>query len=449
LVATIYWWLYAAIGTPLMQATSVSVTLQLVSAMALTFYGTSLAFGPRAAYFSLLAFSTSTLLINGFAIGQETGFTALSVAGQLCFAWAAVRKPSVSTVVTAALFASLGALARDYGPALVLAGLLVLLMHTRTRKYLALFVSIVLILSAPWYLRNWSITGNPLFPHALPGGLPINPVFIAIHNSYNEIFSFYRYTATQWLHHLGTIFVGAPLIIIGGISYGIIRWRDSAPMTITAGAIVSMWLLAIGETPGGIDYSMRVLSPAFVALSLLAGAAGDLLYGATRLSGTGLKSMILIVIGSCSLYAFSVCLAHPYPLKFISSAVFYNYAGPPEICMDTNELASRLQATSLPATGVLTSNAYFATSLQRETRFRPVMVWSPEVSFVFDPHLSLEEIRSRLIENNIRLISFSINSANNPFLTRYGLFQNLSGESAPEWLMLVDSVGTDALFQIR
>src|SRR6185369_6679869 len=53
LVATVYWWLYVCIGKPIMSATSISVVLQLVSVMALTFYGTSVAFGSRAACFSL------------------------------------------------------------------------------------------------------------------------------------------------------------------------------------------------------------------------------------------------------------------------------------------------------------------------------------------------------------------------------------------------------------
>lgn len=71
LVASVYWWLYASIGQPVMQVTSVSVVLQLVSAMALTYYGACHAYGQRAAVFALAAFVSSAMLINGIAIGQE------------------------------------------------------------------------------------------------------------------------------------------------------------------------------------------------------------------------------------------------------------------------------------------------------------------------------------------------------------------------------------------
>ena len=122
------------------------------------------------------------MLINGFAIGQETGYTALAVAGQFCFTLAAVRTPRISSVMAAALFASLGALARDYGPALAASGFLVLAWDSRTRRFLPAFTVSVLILSAPWYLRNWVLAGNPLYPHEIPGGFRINAVYVAIQN---------------------------------------------------------------------------------------------------------------------------------------------------------------------------------------------------------------------------------------------------------------------------
>src|SRR6185369_13657311 len=245
LVATVYWWFYAAIGKPLMQVTAIPVALQLLSAMALTFLGTSLAFGSRAAYCSLLAFATSPLLINGFAIGQETGYTSLAVAGQFCFAMLAVRRPHAGSVIAAALFAALGALTRDYGPALALTGFLTLAWQPQTRRYLCLFCVTTAIISAPWYLRTWVVTGNPLYPRPLLGLFPVNDIYEAPQQILRQSFSFYHYSFKQWLGFLGVLASGAPLAILGGIPYALLKWRDSLPLLFTAGVLVILWLLSM------------------------------------------------------------------------------------------------------------------------------------------------------------------------------------------------------------
>jgi hypothetical protein len=448
LVSTVYWWVYACIGKPQMSVTAAPVTLQLVSVMALTFYGTSQAFGLRAAYFSLAALSVSTLFIGGVAIGQETGFTALSVAGQLCFAWAAVRNPRISLVISAALFAALGALARDYGPALSLAGFATLAWHSNTRKYLPLFVIIVIATSAPWYLRNWELTGNPLYSHAVLGGFHVNAVHTAIIESYKEIYSFYRLDLPQWLNLLGAICIGAPLAVLAGLPYLIAYWRNAVPLLITTVLIVTLWVWSLGQTAGGALYSLRMLTPAVVALSMSAGAAFSMLMDCTSRYVTLLRNTALVLALFCGLYAAAFSFSHPFSPQYLFSAIFYSYTGTPESCMGTQSLANQLQATSLPSTGVLTSNAYLATILQRDTRFRPVMVWSPEVSFVFDRHLTAQEIQRRLLRKHIGIISLHSDTINNRYLYQFPLYHGLINSDQSDTYKLVAAEGDESLYMI-
>jgi len=451
LVASVYWWLYTALGKPLMQVTAIPVALQLLSVMALTFLGSFLLFGCRAAYCSLLAAASSSLLISGFAVGQETGYTSLAVAGQFCFASLAVRRPHSGPVVAAAMFAALGALSRDYGPALALTGFLTLAWQPQTRRYLWLFCLTTIILSAPWYLRTWAVTGNPLYPRPLLGLFPGNDVYEAPQRILKESFSFYRYSLTQWFGFIGMLVVGAPLAVLGGLPYALIRWRESLPLLLTAVLLVSLWLLSMGVTgDAGASYSMLLLTPVFVGFAIFAGAAGrDLTEGSycrSSLCKTATAAVLLLSAG----YALAGSLAHPFPVQQVLSAISYQHDGVPEFCSDTRSLAEQLQSTDLPAGGVLTSNAYLGVILQRETRFSPVMTWSPAVKFVFDRSLGAAAVRKRLQAENIKLLYLDHGGggAHNQFFVQFPFFQQLLQQKDPEGFRLVAAAGNEALYAI-
>jgi len=420
LVSTVYWWLYAVIGKPVEQVTSISVVLQLSSIMALTFYGTRQAFNSRAACFSLITLLTTTLFINGVAIGQETGFTALSVAGQLCFALAAVRTPRPSLVIAAALFAALGSLSRDYGPALAISGFTVLAWHPASRRFLALFTVIAAGLSAPWYVRSWFITGNPFYSHAIPGGFPVNEIHSAIIESYRSVFSFGQLSASEWADLALVIITGATPIIIVGLPLCITRLRGFAPFLLTAVAVVLLWIVSVPQTAGGIIYSLRMLTPAFVALSISTGAAMD------HLLKTGSNRLLLItsetVLVLLALGSITFTLSHPFGPQDIGTAITSRYTGAPGFSIRP-EIASYLAASDMHSTGVLTDNQYLAVYMQRNTRFRPVMIWSPEVKFVFDRSLAPNEVRRRLIAGGIRIVSIDNNSLSTLTLEKFPFYQ--------------------------
>ncbi|NVN99751.1 MAG: hypothetical protein HXX17_10530 [Geobacteraceae bacterium] len=444
LVASVYWWFYAATNEPIQQYSAISEVLQLISAMGLTFYAAYYSFGLPAAWFSLAAFSSSALLIEGFTIGQETGFTALAVAGQFCFASVARRRPGSGAVIAAAMFAALGALARDYGPALSCAGLLVLALDKNTRRFLWLYMVTTLLLSSPWYLRDWVHTGNPLYPHGIPGGFAINEIYVAMQNSFHEKLAFYRYNFLEWCDHVGEILIGAPVAIVGVTLFRPGCRREHLPFIGLTLLVVILWLISMGDTAGGPHYSMRVLTPAFVSLTILAGAVVARLYaGDCSWLFRGLRWTTTLLIVTASVYSLSSALAHPFSPRYLLSAITYSYSGPPELAASTLELAKMLERSDVTATGVLTTDPYLGTNLLRETKFRPVMVWSPDVKFVFDHKLDPREIQRRLIAMNIRIVCYSNDDMYTPFLNHTQFFRMLL-QQAP-----IGGAGDEALYYLN
>ena len=125
LVASVYWWLYAARGTPWPAITSVAIVLQQASCFYAVFLLWML-FGLVGGLLALATLAGSSLFNSGVAMGQDSGYTALSCAGQLAFAFAAAKQPRLGLAIMTGLFAAQGAIARDYGPALALCGLVAL-----------------------------------------------------------------------------------------------------------------------------------------------------------------------------------------------------------------------------------------------------------------------------------------------------------------------------------
>lgn len=436
LVASVYWWIYAALGAPLSQATSISVVLQLVATMALAFYAARHAFGTQVACFTLLALACCPLFFNGFAIGQETGFTSLAVAGQLCFAAAAVRRPRLSTVIVAALFAALGSLARDYGPALALTGFLMLAWSPATRRYLPTFVLVAVLLSAPWYLRNWALTGNPFFSHKLPGGFEVNAIHAAIMDYYRKAFAFGQLDREHWLSLARQLFTGGALAICVGIPYALVRWRDSTPLLLTATVVTLLWIYSVGQTAGGVLYSTRVLTPAAVPLSIAVGTAFSRLYQTISAQRAIVRQLAIAGAILLSVYSLASALIYPYPSRFFSTAITSTPTGSIQQAM-----VDRLEASDLPPTGILTDLPFVAETMKRSSRFRPVMYWSPEVAFVLDRHLEPNEIQRRLISMNVRLVLIDAISPNNPFLARYDFFRKRTN-----WRPLLEIENEAAVF---
>ena len=422
LTSAIYWWLYAAWGEPCPALSSVPILLQLVSCLALVFHASNTLFGRAGGLMSLGALATSTLFLRGVGIGQESGYTALSFAGQLAFAFATVREPRASSVVLAGLFAVLGALSREYGPLLATCGLVVLISHRETRRYLPLYCLVVAVGGGAWYVRNWYITGNPVYALDVGLGFAVNPIHIGILKNVHEIYGVRNYSFADWVTVSKQLLLGAPLVLLPGMLGLALAGKRGILLAICALLSLALWFSAISYTSGGIGASLRVLTTFWVALAIAVGVFGQLWQPAVSPWKRYLRGAIVLLIALCGGYAAALAWAFPAGPSQIRQAIWLKREGP--MAEDQAVLAQGLEKLKLPATGVLTDNCYLAVALQRYTRFRPVMIWSPEVSFVFDAQLDPGEIRRRLVNQGIELVAVWSTSPNIKFMLQFPFYRD-------------------------
>lgn len=437
LVASVYWWIYAATGTTLPQLTAISVILQLASILGLTWYAAEIAFGKKAASLALLALTASPLLIHSVLIGQESGFLSLAVAGQICFALAAIRRPSMRMVTAAALFASIGALSREYGPALALPGFFLLIFEPVTRRLAWRYALTAALISCPWYIRNWVIAGSPLYPTPLPGFPHPNQLLDALMDYYSDIFGLSRHGINEWFKVGCALLAGGGIALLAAVPYLAITGRRLLPHALSLAVISLLWLWSVGKTSGGIIYSMRVLSPAMVILAIVAGGA------LKELPKSGWKKYVPWLLIPASLWGVLSALAFPLQPGQISSALLSTKGEAPEFCEANREFAKKIDSLDTPATGVLTDSPYLAVILKRETRFRPVIIWSSEVSFLFDSQNG-KVARQKLIDLDIRLVALDRSSVHNGFLFRMPFFR----DDFSSWTQLPVSEGDLSLFEL-
>jgi hypothetical protein len=424
LAATVYWWLHAGWGEPLPALTSLPIALQLGLLMALVFFAAQTLVGTAGAYFALISVASSTLLITGVAIGQETGYTALSVAGQLCFALAADREGHAGCVVVAACFAALGALARDYGPVLSVAGLAVLAVQPRTRRWLPCYCLVIAALALPWYARNWDLTGNPLYPHKVAPWFPVHVLHENLMQSYVDFFGLQNLSAAEWVSMLSKLVGGAPLPLLLGMPMAIIAWRKlAAPVLVVTAVTAALWLWSVPYTAGGIEYSLRVLTPAWAALSISAGAAGSLLLRRAE-QRVALQAALFLILSLLGMYGFAHAFAFPFGAGRLTEALGASRPQPLDDWHAPLQLAETLEKLDHPSCGVLTDCTYVATALQRRSRFRPVMIWSPQVAFVFDRKMKPSEIRDRLREMQIFFVAFVPHTPNGVFVSDFPFYRD-------------------------
>jgi hypothetical protein len=434
LVSTVYWWLYAACGQPCPRLTSVAVGLQAVSCFALVYYAAHSFCGTMGGLLALAALSSSGRFLVGVVIGQETGYTALSVAGQLAFAFAAVREPRPGLVSIAGMFGGLASLSRDYGPFLSLCGASVLASWPGTRRWPWLFCAVSAACAAPWYLRNWLITGNPLYPMDVLGlGFPTNTIHAALHAMYSARIGLESFTLASWAQIAAAVFLGAPVALSLGVCGIVLAGRNGIALAISTILVCLLWIWSIPYTLGGVDLSIRVLLPAFVAMSIAAAAMAPVFSRPLTGHRTYLRAIIGAALVASGGYAALTCWCFPGRPWEIRRAALFAWTFPEESLISKYlPTAEMLEKTDLPPAGVLTDNLFFAVALQRSKRFHPVSIFSPEVAFVFDKQLDPADVRRRLREKGIWFVSMA--PENLDFLQQFPFYHDDQGN----WMVVKD-----------
>ncbi|GDX97541.1 hypothetical protein LBMAG47_32060 [Planctomycetia bacterium] len=433
LVAAVYWWLYAGFGHPYPPITAIAVVAQLISLFGLV----AAAIRERDANSGLpgVALLAGTpLLITGVAIGQETGYTAIAVAGQLAATFAALRRyDGRGTAFAAGLFAGVGALSREYGPALILIGAVSLVSKASGRRLLPWFFFGALP-AAAWFIRSWALTGNPVYSIPTVFGLAANAVHAEILACYRNELSLLAMSAQQWREVAWALSAGAgPLVALAALQC--VRGGPHN-RALVAGSLlcVVLWAASVCYTAGGVVYSLRVLAPAFTVLAVAAGG------GAARIAAIGRSEagwapwMRCAFVAAC-VPGFIAAAMHPFDVSRIISErqwqlfwqipLLSTQPDPLAGSADLIEIAERLEASPLPSCRILTDNLYLPIILHRRaSRFQATMVWSPAVDFLYDGSMPASLSGELLGRDAIHLAMISPRFINfRCFLSRYPLYR--------------------------
>ncbi|MES1213432.1 MAG: hypothetical protein ABUL64_02500, partial [Singulisphaera sp.] len=187
--------------------------------------------------------------------------------------------------------------------------------------------------------------------------------------------------------------------------------------------------------------SVRMLAPVYVALAIAAGACGPALVSLAARRPAFFRGWVVAPITLAALYAMVGGWSHPFLPFALRTAVFSKINYPDDVLawrvpaahwvvQRTREEVglppAGQEVTKNPALGLLTDDSYMAVALQR-AHGRPVMIWSPEADFVFDPQLTGAAVRDRLREQAIPFVTPY--DGNLPFLRRYPFY----GEDSTHW----------------
>ncbi len=407
LVSFSHWWLYVSAGRYLPLLICVFVAAQFACTLAFTYGAATAIFSRRAGILALACLAACPLYFKSVVLGQETGLTALAIAATIYFVVTAKRPDDVRAMVSAGLAAVLCALSREYGWIALIAGAVALLWRRHAPKQVAIFAAVAIAVAGPWYLRNLILTGNPFYSlHFL--SFAVNPIHDGIMQHYKALLGIGQWTGATWYSIAWYLPLFAPIQCLAGIPSGFRHFRERGYLSVIAFLLAAVWIQSVAYTSGGIETSLRVLSPVMVVLSIT--AAGVL---ESWLSRVQWRTAMVIAILACHVWTAAQGVLYPdnpaaLPLSQWPQHAFRAVPDHTEF-----QLRDQLVKALSPGSRVLSENAYLHAALV-DQGIDVVPVWSPEVRFIFSA--PPEESDRRLRELGIGWVAYYPTSMNTSYL---------------------------------
>ena len=419
LVSSLNFWLYLGTGSSAPVMTVARIALEAGLLFLAVFQFARTLWGGRAAGWTAMGMlATSSLALWSVAMGQETGLTALTLVAMLYFLHAYVQSGQTSDVAWAGIAAAAGALSREYGLAYIIIGAVVLAGQKRLRTGLLRFIGMALALSAPWYLRNAWITGNPLYSMDLLGLFPVNETYVALMSVVVRHCSLSAQPEhLTLLCIIGILVLGA--LMLGAIS-GVRRLgATGAPMVLAGLVVTTLWLWSIGQTAGGVVYSMRVLTPLAAIAAVLSG----------HLARLRLRAGLFCGLGVLALSADAARRSWAFPVHIKISPWSLSFDAWKKVRTTTDYLEfPKVWAVLSQAAGdkaILVDHPGNHTYLRRQGG-HAAPLFSPQVSCVFDRNKPFRQIIGELRAHGIRFITLTDGSPiGEEFSQGYPFFQQL------------------------
>jgi len=418
-VSSLYGWIYAVAGAARPVATAPVIWLQVALVAAGVYALARRFFSPRAGAFAVALAAGSPVLWWAAAMGQETGLTTLALLGLLLYLPTSPASENTGAVIFAALAAGLGGLAREYALVLPVFGLGLAVTRRLSARTCGLFALVALLVTAPWYLRNAALTGNPLFNLGIGSWFPVNTVHHWLNASYLAELGWDHLPAEAprlIATHCGPALLGAG----AGLAF---CFRTARPFAVAGGLFGVLWFASLGYTAAGFMYALRVLSPALGVAAVLGGAA--LARWAPARATLATVAVILGLVATDAALRALTLPANVYripPHEWLTAGrALHDYHQRP-VYAELARIAGRERML------VLGPNA-----LLNRAGARTLPLWSPEVDYLFDPALPPPEIARRLRAANIGFVLLNTGSVNERFLARSAFFRDPAGALPRVW----------------
>jgi hypothetical protein len=416
-VAGLYAWAYACGGNSHALWTSPVVALQLLAVHELVWRLASRWGGEVVARRAVLLATACPLLTWSVLLGQETGLTALAVAG-LVWSLAHLHDESGDRwSVLAGAFSILAASTREYGVIFPLAAIAaaVWLQAPRSRIWLLAAVALPVVLA--WPLRVWLLTGNPFYSLNFLGLFATNPIFIAWNDTLRGPSSQALGSAENWglLGRYLTLWASPALVGLGALILLLIhKLREARIVTLWVVLLFALWFLSVAYTAGGLFYSLRVLSPAFALLAVVAAYGLGLWVQhpvAMRLATVAIALLVLE-----SLPKTLVLPENPYRLsvrEWPGAAAQF-----PAVVRSVNgALLARVEP--LPDRRRILSDHAGLPRVFAPIGTEVAPLWSPEVAWLFDGSLEPEVVAQHWRQSGLRYLVMGKTGATAGFMQKY------------------------------
>jgi hypothetical protein len=437
LVSSLNFWIYLFTGSnaPALTATRVGAEAILVfcvvARLARELWGENGGTG------AVAAAASSALLLWAIAMGQETGLTTLTLTVMLHLLLVRRRTEAWSAVFWAGVAAGCGALSREYGLAFLLFGGGVLLAG-RDIHGTGWFVATAGIIAGPWYLRNWVMTGNPLFPHALGGLFPTN---LRYAETMQSVFTYWKLGANHaqpaFLVQLLAVLAGG-VLLIGAAGAGL-AGRKALPVVSAIFFVLVFWLWSLQRTAGGWVYALRVLAP---ALALAAALGGWLSARLSRRWQVVAAAAVLMLTVDAARRSW-----HLPALPFISPWNF-SLAGWRDAQLEIQAIRGDPVWPALIAAAEGEGIVVDHPANHAEITIRggqAVPLFSPRLSAIYDESLSFDAAVGQLRAAHVRLVTLTLdNEMVRSFVRSHPFLRELSERHAP-----LGRVGMLTIFDLK
>ena len=222
-------------------------------------------FRRRVGYISMLLLAGSSFFFNNMLSGE-------GALGVCFFLTASIFTLSKSTLqgrgrdrltLIAGFLAGFSALSRYEGVFGILSGLLTLMLLKSGLKRIGSYL-VGAAISLPWYLRNWIITGNPIYPY-LAEVFPTNRIYYDIHVvTYRQLQTLNAFDAVKSIIDPPNL-VTFGILILGGIVGLLLVLKNSSEkgyiMLSPILVFALLWLNIAPMSGGGIVGALRYLLP--------------------------------------------------------------------------------------------------------------------------------------------------------------------------------------------